>query len=454
MATSTQRYFTRKNGKKVKAGLDSAINIQALVSHKDSTPKIVGAKGSLPAKKTAQIMRELESNVSPPDIVQRQAILLEELSERPLYAGNKVTLLTDGPETYRAMLAAIRKARHHIHLEVYWFKHGRAGKKFSDLLLKKRAEGVEVCVIYDSVGSILTEKALFEKLKSGGVKLCEFNPIRRKTFLPFTCRDHRKIMVVDGKIGFIGGININDDYLIRLPKRKKQNRDYYVRDAHVQIEGPSVSELQRFFLETWMKQKGENLKGRYFPRLEEKGMDFVRILASSPESERPYTYLMYVSAFAYARHSIYLSAAYFVPNEHIMNAITSAASRGVDVRIFLPGATDSRLTLYAGRSYYAPLLKAGVRLYEYRQDGMMHAKAAVIDGVWSTVGSTNIDSISFLKNDEANAVILSKDFAAVMQKQFQEDIHAAREITQEDILDRNALTRLIQAFARLVGYWL
>ena len=288
-----------------------------------------------------------------------------------------------------------QNAKDHINFETYIFDDDEIGRSFADLLLQKQAEGVQVNLIYDSVGCLNTPSAFFQRLADGGVQTLEFNPInplKIRTKWLLTHRDHRKILVVDGRVAFTGGINISEVYSSRMSSGHPHGKGpKFWRDTHVQIEGPAAAEFQRLFLDKWAREKGpEPLKKNYLPTLKREGSDLVEVVGSTPGQQNRITYIMYVSAFLFAQNFIHLTNPYFVPDKQTVKAHTDAAHRGVNVKIILPGASDEATVFYAGRSHYTHLLKSGVKLYE-RRDAMLHAKTAVIDGVWSTIGSTNMD---------------------------------------------------------------
>jgi cardiolipin synthase len=432
---------------------------QRLDVEKQRPPEIIGPHGQLSPKTSKAVMERLKKHVGPTDILDRHIALIESISGSPLVAGNKVTLLVDGPATYDAMFKAIQKAKDHINLETYIFEDDDVGRRFADLLLRKQSEGVQVNMIYDSVGCLRTPAAFFQRLRDGGVQALEYNPInptkaREKWLL--THRDHRKILIVDGSVAFTGGVNISKVYssssVLAQEQRKKIEEAW--RDTHVQIKGPVVAEFQKLFLDTWAREKGPELpKRNYFPTLKREGNDLVEVVGSTPGQENRITYVMYVSAFIYAQNFIHLTNSYFVPDKQTIKALSSAAKRGVDVKIILPGISDEATVLYAGRSHYMHLLKSGVKLYE-RRDAVLHAKTAVIDGVWSTVGSTNMDLWSFLRNDEINAVILGRNFAIEMESMFEKDLADSDQIHLEQWKKRPLSDRMREWFARLLEYWL
>jgi cardiolipin synthase len=369
-------------------------------------------------------------------------------------------LLQDGPATYQAMLAAIGKARDHINLETYIVEDDEVGRQFADLLLQKQAQGVQVNLIYDSVGSIRTPKSFFDRLTEGGVKVLEFNPVNpltAKKGWQINNRDHRKVLVIDGQTAFVGGINISSVYSSgSSPSRSRPSsvKGTGWRDTHLQIEGPVVDEFQKLFMATWTAQRGAPLAAKnYFPALTVKGRDLVRAIGSAPDNPHSLIYLTLVSAISYAEKQVYLTNAYFVPDPQLLKTLIDAAQRGVDVKLILPSVSDSGLVFHAGRSHYSELLAAGVKIYE-RGGSVLHSKTVLIDGVWSSIGSTNLDWRSFLHNDEINAVVLGREFAQQMQAIFAQDLAASTAIDVEQWEHRPLRFRLREWGARLGEYWL
>jgi cardiolipin synthase A/B len=430
----------------------------------DETPaaqeprRIDSSKGLLSSGKSRAIMERLKRSVAPTDILGRYIAVVESVTESPLTKGNKVFLLADGRATYAAMYKAIENAGDHINLESYIIEDDETGRKFADLLLQKQLEGVQVNVIYDSVGSMNTPAAFFERLRDGGIQVVGFNPLnpladRDKWGL--THRDHRKILIADGKVAIIGGINISKVYSSSPFKRKQSEKaPIHWRDTDIQIEGPAVAEFQKLFLDTWQKQKGPELSERnYFPDLKEEGNALVRVIGSTPGQDNRVPFIVYVSAITFAEHSIHMTNSYFIPDDQIIKALTDAAERGVDVKIILPGITDSKPALYAQRYHYSGLLKSGVKIYEH-STSLLHAKTAVIDKVWSTVGSTNMDFLSLLNNDEVNAVVLNHEFAVEMEKMFIRDLENSKQIKWDEWKKRPLLPRVREWFVNLFGRWL
>jgi cardiolipin synthase len=279
------------------------------------------------------------------------------------------------------------------------------------------------------------------------------NPIKAHGHWLLKHPDHRKILVVDGKVAIAGGINISAVYSSRLSgRRHAKGAPLPVRDTDVQIEGPAVAEFQKLFLDTWQKQNGLKLSEQdYFPAPKEEGNALVRVVGSTPGQSNRLTFVVYVSAITFAEHSIHLTNAYFIPDDQILDAFTAAAKRGVDVKIILPSSSDSSMALHAARFNYAELLKAGVKVYE-RRNAWLHAKTAVIDGVWSTVGSTNLDFWSLLSDDEVNAVVLSREFAIEMEKMFARDLTESDQIQWDTWEKRPLWQKIEESFAHMFSH--
>jgi cardiolipin synthase len=402
------------------------------------------------------------------DHFERHLALEQEVSGSPLTTGNAAMLLQDGPATYAAMFKAIEGARDHINLETFILEDDKVGQRFAEVLLEKQRQGVQVNLIYDSVGSLSTPREFFERLKDTGIRVVQFNPVNpleAKAGWELNNRDHRKLLIVDGSTAFVGGINISAVYSAGSSRGRfgsaslgmasqQQASDLPWRDTHVQVSGPVVGTLQKFFMATWAQQEGEPLAGRnYFPPLDAKGRDIVRAIASSPEDPFSQFYATLISAIKTAQSEILLSNAYFVPDPQLKQALVDAVARGVDVKMVLPSATDSWLVFHAGRAHYDELLRGGVKLYE-RHDVLLHAKTAVIDGVWSTVGSTNLDWRSFLHNQEVNVLVLGSEFGGRMQAAFERDLLGSEEISLHKWQRRGMVVRLKEVFGRVWEYWL
>lgn len=423
-----------------------------------SRVEIKSAHGLLSAQRVRGVFARLKGSGAELDILQQHVGLEQAIVGTPLTAGNSVRLLQDGAATYRAMFAAIDAATDHINLESYIIEDDAIGRQFSELLLQKRSQGVHINLVYDSVGSMGTPEAFFDHLRAGGVQVLEFNPVNplsvRKEWL-VNNRDHRKLLVIDGRTAFVGGINFSRAHSGgSFARRKAPNVRSAWRDTHLRIEGPVVAEFQNLFMQTWAKQRGVPLPAaNYFPALVAKGGEMVRAIGSTPDDPHSLIYLTLISAISRSEVNVYLTNAYFVPDPQLLDALTDAARRGVDVRLVLPGHSDSGTAFHAGRSHYSELLRAGVKIHE-RRGAMLHAKSATIDGVWSAVGSTNLDWRSFLHNDEIDAAILGREFAGQMQAAFGADLEASEAMDLERWEARRFDLRLKEWTARLLEYWL
>jgi len=403
---------------------------------------------------------------APDDRSSHAQALARDLSE-PLLPGNQVTLLQDGPDTYQAMFEAIHDARLHVNLESYILEAEGPGEEFARRLVERAQAGVRVHVLYDGFGSISTPDAYFDRLREGGVDVCEVNPPRRLGNLlsrALHLRDHRKLMVVDGRIGFIGGVNISTVYSAGSSPLSGGHRDAATagtgeprpgwRDTHVRVEGPVVNELQRIFLRHWIKYARRRLHGPgYFPRIEPAGRQRVALAAVDAGRRRNPFYRALLGAIGASRQRVWLTTAYLVPTRRLMRALVRAAQRGVDVRLLVPGVSDFWAPVAAGRSHYGRLLRAGARIFE-RHDTLLHAKTCVIDGLWTTVGSSNLDWRSFLHNAEANLVAVDAGLAAEMEAVYRDDIERAQEIVRAEWSKRGWRQRLLEIVARRFEFFL
>jgi cardiolipin synthase len=426
--------------------------------------QFVDAHGPVPVSTSAAILKRIDhhgsSGIMQQHLPREQAIN----AGNPLVLGNRLTLLQNGPQTYRNMFEAIRSARDHINLETYIFDDDEIGRQFTDLLLERQADGVQVNIIYDSIGALLTPREFFDRLRNAGINVLEFNPINplkaNDNGWKLNNRDHRRQLIVDGRIAFTGGVNISATYSSapgssrNASTEDQENKDDGWRDTHLRVEGPVVAQFQQLFVETWERQKGEPLPPRdYFPKLQSQGHEIVRVIGSTSSDEESRIYLTLISAINSAQRNVHLTIAYFAPDAQLREALASAARRGVEVRLVLPSFTDSSPIFHLGRSYYTELLQSGISIYE-RRGAIMHAKTASIDGVWSTVGSTNLDWRSFLHNDEINAVVLGRGFATAMDAMFRHDVSNSDVITLEQWKKRPLLLRIKERMARIAAYWM
>lgn len=413
----------------------------------DSAPRILSEKGLLPPKQSRAILDRLKESARQTDLLKRHEAVMETVSGLPLTKGNRVTLLLDGTTAYTAIFRAIESARETIDVEAYKIDDDETGRRFVDLLLKKQSEGVQVNLIYDGLGSFATPAAFFDRLRQAGVRVVEVNPLDPREG---GHADHRKLVIVDGGTAITGGINISHVYAsspFRSGRKPKSQLPW--RDTDIEVEGPAAAEFQRLFVDNWRAHGGAKLSERLlFPKLKEEGGALVRAIGSTPGEKNRISYISFLSALLYAEHSIHLTNAYFIPDPATLDALMSAARRGVDVKIVVPSVTDSSWALYAMRYNFSTLLKAGVKLYE-RKKALLHAKTAVIDGVWSTVGSTNIDYLSLSNNYEIDAVVLGRNFADEMERMFRRDLGDSREITLPTWKKRSILEKTREMFAHM-----
>lgn len=382
-------------------------------------------------------------------------------------AGNRVSMLNDGPTTFAAYAEAITAAKEHIHLETYIFSDDELGVRFADLLVEKAASGVEVRVLYDGFGSWSSGAALFDRMRRAGIEVREFRPLDSVAALTsgrFNNRDHRKLLIVDGRVAFVGGINISGTYEHapssgsgrRADGERVDPLDDGWRDSQARIEGPAVPQFQAIFFATWARAGGGQLirAERYFPQLAQRGTALVAAVASEAGGRTAGAmYALYLNAIKHARHKLWVTQAYFTPDKSLREALIAAAKRGVDTRILVPGFSDSNLTLHASRSIYGRLLKASVRIYEH-EEAFVHAKTAVIDDVAVVVGSANLDLRSLLHNNEVIAVVIDAAFANGTARSFLEDLEAAKEISLAAWRSRPWLDRIKEHGARLFWYWI
>ncbi len=450
--------------------------------------RLESANGPLTAAQSKKILSRIKKNGDETSIFDRHLALISEVAGSPLVIGNKVDLLIDGPSTYAAMLSAIDNAKDHINMETFIFEDDEVGTEFATRLMAKQRSGVQVNLVYDSVGSIGTPKEFFAMLKESGINVLEFNPINPANVRDdwtLNERDHRKLLVIDGKVAFVGGINISSVYssgsfggskgssqgsfkskskkkpakadadaVIKTDGNKAEPKKSAIdgipwRDTHLKVAGPVVGEFQKLFIATWEAQKGEALAPKeYFPALSNQGNEVVRAIGSSPDEAYSQIYATLISAINSAETQIYLTNAYFVPDPQLLASLKDAVRRGVAVKLLLPAKTDSNLVFYASRSYYDELLSAGVQIYEHKE-AILHAKTALIDGVWSTIGSTNLDWRSFVNNQEINAVMLGQDFGDQMQRMFYDDLADSNHITLKEWRSRSITARIKERAARL-----
>jgi cardiolipin synthase len=360
----------------------------------------------------------------------------------PVVPGNRVTALLNGDQSFPAMLEAIRSAKRSITLEAYIFWPGTVGTTFAEALAERARAGVATHVILDGVGSQKLDEELIEMMREAGVQVVKFRALHWYNLDRVNHRTHRKLLVVDGRVGFTGGLGIADLYL-----GNAQDKDHW-RDGQFRAEGPVVAQLQAAFLDNWIESGNPLLHGTdYFPALDSVGGALAQAVHSSPGGGTESLRLMYLLAIASAQRSILIANPYFVPKTLAVEMLVEARRRGVRVEILVPGPiTDAGLVRRASRAKWGPLLEAGARIYEY-QPTMYHNKLMVVDDYWVSVGSTNFDNRSFRLNDEANLNVYDEAFAREQAAIFAQDRARAREVTLEAWRDRPVTERLEEMVA-------
>ncbi len=363
---------------------------------------------------------------------------------------NKVTLLTNGENKFPIMVEDLKSAKDHIHMQYYIYDDDIIGNQVADLLCQKAKDGVEVRVIYDDFGAHGIKNTVVKKMREAGVQVAPFYELKLPVMANrLNYRNHRKIVVIDGIIGYVGGINMSDKY-----DNSKENELYW-RDTHIRIEGSAVLNLQHIFISDWNFCAGDHLEAspRYFPlRLveENKGEQVVQISSSGPDSKYPNIMFALIQAIGLAKEEILITTPYFIPNQSFIDAVKIASISGVDVKILIPGVSDSMIVNAASNSYYEDLLSVGVKIYKYRK-GFVHAKTMVCDKKLSFVGTANLDHRSFELNFETNAIIYDQKFANELRDQFFVDLQDADELHLEDWEQRPTSTKLFERTVRMLS---
>ena len=363
----------------------------------------------------------------------------------PLTLNNRSEVLTNGSDTFKALFAALEGAQNHIHLEFFIFHYDMIGQDILNLLICKAAEGVKVRVLVDGLPNRSLSKR-FGELRKVGVEAQGFYPVRFPFFSRhLNLRNHRKIVIVDGRVGFIGGLNVGDEYLSRNKKIG------FWRDTFLKLEGDSVNFLQTVFLNDWNGVTNQDINGLlYYPRSEHIGAQMTQIAATGPDSDWGSMLQIFFVALTSAEKRIYIETPYFIPDEASVMALKTAALSGLDVRIILQGIPDHRITYWASHSYVEELLELGVRIYRY-QKGILHAKVLILDGKIGVVGSTNFDIRSFSLNFEISAFIYDYKFAQRLEHDFRQDLADSEEISLEEYKQRSLSNRVKESSARLLS---
>jgi cardiolipin synthase len=367
----------------------------------------------------------------------------------PLVDGNRVTELVNGDAIFPAMLGAIRQARATITFETFIYWSGDIGQEFADTLSERARAGVRVLILLDWAGSVKMKPELVSQLKDSGCQVERYHEPRWHHLPRLNNRTHRKLLVVDGRIGFTGGVGIGDEWTGHA-----QDPEHW-RDNHFMVEGPVVAQMQAVFMVNWIKARGtvEHTEP-FFPALSPAGTHRAQMFHSSPDEGSENIRIMYLLSIAAARHSLLLAQAYFVPDDLVVEKLVEAARRGVRIEVLLPGPlTDTPVVRRASRSRWGPLLDAGILIREY-QPTNLHAKLMIVDGLWSSVGSTNFDNRSFRLNDEANLNILDAGLAAQLTRLYEADCAKSREVTVAEWRARSAFTKLLDRACALLRHQL
>jgi len=400
---------------------------------------VVNAQSS--EKKIQQKIEHLYSTEDP-QFVHAMGVLLGP----PVLSGNRYRVLVNDDRIFPAMLAAIRGARETIDFETYIYWSGTIGKEFADALAERARAGVRVHVLLDWVGSQKMDDALVSEMKSAGIEMQKYHPPHWSHLGRLNNRTHRKLLVVDGRIGFTGGVGIADKWA-----GDAQDADHW-RDTHFQVEGPVVAQMQAVFMDNWIKTTGSVLHGAdYFPSLAPVGEGSAQVFSSSPSGGSASMELMYLMSITAAKRTIRLSSSYFVPNELAVRTMVEAMQRGVKLQIITPGEhTDTETVRAASRARWGELLAAGAEIYEY-QPTMYHCKVMIVDEFMVSTGSTNFDDRSFRLNDEANLNIYEREFALDQAKIFDADLARSRRITLAEWQARPMHEKVLEHLASLLG---
>ncbi|HEV8391846.1 MAG TPA: phospholipase D-like domain-containing protein [Dongiaceae bacterium] len=452
---------------------DADDEIAEAAATSQASPTLLGAGGILNASQSRHLLNRVANEAEHDAVLERHLAVEQAIARTPLTAGNSTELLRNGDGAFAAIFKAIAGARRHVNLEYYTLEDVvYDGRHLSDLLIAKRQAGIAVNIIYDAYGSSNTPSEFFARLKDAGVNLLAFHPVNPLEavaggYSP-NDRNHRKIMIVDGTVAVVGGVNLASYYQSKTPgggskagaqtsaqdSTTGKERPENWRDLSMRIEGPAVKQLQGLFLGHWNSEHGPALdQTDFFPDRPANGSEIVRIIGSSPEQDASRYYVALISAIRNAQSTIWLTTAYFVPTFEEKHELIYAAERGVDVRLMLPAVSDASQAIAVAHSHYSDLLEAGVRIFEL-DDVVLHSKAVTIDGVWSAVGSSNFDHRSVLFNDEVEAIVLGRKTAAGLERVFEEDRAQAKEISLEQWRKRPLPDRLGDFFQRSLQYLL
>ncbi|MBK6880695.1 MAG: cardiolipin synthase [Elusimicrobia bacterium] len=372
--------------------------------------------------------------------------LAEALTDFPALGGNRVDVYTRSDDTEEALTRAIRLARHHVHMCYYIFEPDRTGLRFRDLLIEQARRGVECRVLMDAVGSYRIGPSFLKPLQQAGVKTAFFNPFRTfKRPWAFNARNHRKLTVVDGTIGFMGSQNIGHHFW------RSGSRRIQWRETDIRLEGPATVELQTVFAEDWHFATGENLLGdAYFPPPTTRGVTRAQLLPTGPNKRENILGMIFLEALHSARHRVTLTTPYFIPTPSMTLAMQTAARKGVRVDLLLPRRTDHPVVTWAARSWYKELLESGVHVYEFNE-AFIHSKVVTVDGRWALMGSANMDTRSFLINFELSLLLDDADTAGHLEKQFDRMVDGAVRVKADPLAELSFTRQFWEGLCRLLS---
>jgi cardiolipin synthase A/B len=373
--------------------------------------------------------------------------VLEAVTDSKIHHGGRVEVLTNGEVFYEAELEAIRAAKESVNIEAYIFQKGELTKKFVEALTERARAGVKVRMVIDAIGSFATWESYFAELRAAGGRICWYNPLRWYSLARFNNRTHREIIVVDGRIGFVGGAGFADHWY------KGHGKNPRWRDTMFRVEGEMVTSIQAGFIENWLEASGEILTEiKYFPPNEiENRMESLVVDSSPSLGGSTRARILFQTLLASAQKTIHITTPYFLPDKSVRAELVRALKeRGVEVKIIVPGKhSDHMLTRSSSRRLFGDLLKAGAKIYEYEQ-AMIHAKTMMIDGLWSVVGSTNYDNRSFGLNDEINLAARDQTLAERLAEDFATDLAASREVSYEEWQRRSIFERLHERLGQVL----
>ena len=372
---------------------------------------------------------------------------IEALTDATISGGNKIELLANGDELFPVMLREIMNAKSTVTFTQYLFKGGTLAREFAQAFADRCRAGVKVFLLLDSHGASEVPEDIIATMTDAGCHLEYFRRIQApQVILPwkllrYNYRNHRRILVIDGRVGFTGGYGISDAW---LGDGRTEER---WRDTNLRIEGPAVKYLQAAFLESWLETTGDLLGGQgFFPKLERRGDLPAQVVKSSPVGGSFQNYLLYLLSITSAKKSILITNPYFIPDDRMIDSLLDAERRGVRVVVLVPGKIDFKITYRASRRYYGRMLLGGVEIYEYMA-ALLHSKTMVVDGVWATVGSTNFDNRSFALNEELNMTLYDRTLAQRLEAMFAEDLKHSRKITYEEWDNRGLKEKFFELFA-------